>query len=116
MKYMLLIYGNENPSMQPTEAEIQAEMAAYFAFNEEMSKRGVLVHGEALHPTHSAKTARVRAGQPLFTDGPFAETKEQLGGYYLVDCKDLDEAIEIAAKIPGAAYGSVEIRPTVIFD
>jgi hypothetical protein len=80
-----------------------------------VKERKLYVAGEALHPTTSATTVRVRDGKALTTDGPFAETKEQLGGFYLLDCKDLDEAIEYAAKIPGASHGSVEIRPIVIF-
>ncbi len=86
-------------------------MAEYMEFGEEMAERGVLQGGERLHPTTDATTVRVRDGEVLTSDGPFAETKEQIGGYYLVDCKDLDEAIEIAAKIPGAQHGSIEVRP-----
>jgi hypothetical protein len=78
---------------------------------EEMGSRGLLQGGERLHPTSDATTVRVREGETLTSDGPFAETKEQIGGYFLVDCKDLDQAIEIAAKIPGAAGGSIEVRP-----
>ena len=86
-------------------------MAEYMKFGEEMTKRGVLQGGERLHPTTDATTVQVRDGEVLTSDGPFAETKEQIGGFYLVDCKDLDEAIEIAAKIPGARVGSIEVRP-----
>ena len=85
--------------------------ARYFRWQEEMTERGVLQGGERLRPTTDATTVRVRSGETLTSDGPFAETKEQVGGFYLVDCKDLDEAIEIAAKIPGAARGSIEVRP-----
>lgn len=113
MKYVLLIYGVEPTAM--TEAEINAEIEAYNAFGEIIEKRGVYVSGEALHPIKTATTVRVRDGKTLTTDGPFAETKEQLGGFYILDCKDLDEAIEMAALIPGAKDGSVEIRPAVIF-
>ena len=86
-------------------------MAEYMKFGEEMTKRGVLQGGERLHPTTDATTVQVRDGEVLTSDGPFAETKEQIGGFYLVDCKDLDEAIEIAAKIPARAIGSIEVRP-----
>ena len=86
-------------------------MAEYGAFMEEMGKRGVLQGGERLRPTTDATTVRVRDGETVTSDGPFAETKEQIGGYFVVDCKDLDEAIEIAAKIPGARFGSIEVRP-----
>ncbi len=113
-KYMFLIYGT--PSNEaPDPAAAQAEMAAYFAFNEEAGKRGALVAGDSLHPTPTARTVRVRDGKTLLTDGPFAETKEVLGGYYILDCQTPEEAAEMAAKIPGALTGSVEIRPIVDF-
>jgi hypothetical protein len=116
MKYMFLIYGDEPARAQTmTEAEGQAEMQAYFAFNTEARAKGIMVEGEALHPVTSATTVRVRDSKTMTTDGPFAETHEQLGGYYVLECKDLDEAIEWAAKIPGAKDGSVEIRPLVTF-
>jgi hypothetical protein len=81
------------------------------AFGEEMGARGVLQGGERLQPVTTATTVRVRDDEVVTSDGPFAETKEQLGGFYLVECKDLDEAIEVAARIPGARYGSIEVRP-----
>lgn len=115
MRYILLIYGNENPNPAPSEAEMNAEMNAYNAFTQEVSERGVLLAGDALHPTTAATTVRVRNSKVLTTDGPFAETKEQLGGFYMVQCKNLDEAIEWAAKIPGAQRGSIEIRPVMEF-
>lgn len=114
MKYILLIYGDQKQS--PTdEAEQMAEMQAYFAFSDEARQRGVMVSGEALTTVDTATSVRVRDGKTVTTDGPFAETHEQLGGYYVLDCKDLDEAIEFAAKIPGALRGTVEIRPLVVF-
>lgn len=116
MKYLLLIYGDEAFGAQMTEAEQQANMAEYYAFTNMIRERNVYVGGEALHPSSTATTVRVRDGRTLTTDGPFAETKEQLGGYYMVDCKDLDEAIEIATKIPGSRTGSIEIRPIWIFE
>lgn len=115
MKYMLMIYGNEAERARTmTQADLDAEMAAYYAFAPVVKPYEVI--GEALHDVNTAKTVRVRDGQTITTDGPFAETKEQLGGFYLVDCKDLDEAIELAAQIPGAKDGSVEIRPVVVFE
>lgn len=116
MKYMLLIYGDQVAHAAKSEADLNAEMQAYFAFNGLTQQRGMLVAGEALHPVTTAKTVRVRDGKTLTIDGPFAETKEQLGGYYVLDCKDLDEAIEMATHIPGVRDGSVEIRPLVVFD
>ena len=111
MRYALLICTDESadPAMSPEEAS--ARMAEYATFGEEMGRRGVLQGGERLRPTTDATTVRVRDGEVLTSDGPFAETKEQIGGYYVVDCKDLDEAIEVAAKIPGARAGSIEVRP-----
>jgi hypothetical protein len=116
MKYMLLIYGSEAARAHMTPADAAAEMQEYAAFSAVAVQRGVLVGGEALHLSSTATTVRVRDGQTLKTDGPFAETHEQLGGFYILDCRDLDEAIEMAAKIPGAKDGSIEIRPIMIFD
>jgi hypothetical protein len=115
MRYLLLIYGDEKVGMQMTEAEQNAQMAEYWAYTNEISQAGVRQFGEALLPTTTATTVRVRDGKTLTTDGPFAETKEQLGGFYLIDCKDLDEAIHWAAKIPGARGGSIEVRPIMEF-
>src|SRR3712207_9437075 len=95
--------------------QADAAMGEYFAFTDNIKKGGQYVAGDALHPTQTATTVRVRNGKTLTTDGPFAETKEQLGGYYLIDAKDLDEAIQVASKIPSARWGSVEIRPVVDF-
>lgn len=105
MRYLLLIAADE--STLPT-GDVTPE---YVEWMKTMSDRGVLQGGERLRASSDATTVRVRNGEVLSTDGPFAETKEQLGGYFLVDCKDLDEAIEIAAKIPGARSGSIEVRP-----
>jgi hypothetical protein len=116
MKYMMLIYGDEAASMNMTDAERGQEMQDYNAFTAYASGRAKIESSEALYPTSAATTIRVRDGKTLTTDGPFAETREALGGYYLIDCKDLDEAIEIAARIPGALNGSVEIRPVVVFE
>lgn len=114
MKYMLLIYSN--PNAQMTQEEIDAEMNAYWGFEEEVRKAGVHVAGEGLHPVTAATTVRVRDGKTMTTDGPFAETHEHLGGFYLVDVNNLDEAITWAAKIPTASSGSVEVRPVMLFE
>lgn len=114
MQYMLLIYGLE-PTSAPAPEAMQAEMDAYNLFTKEATDRKLMVSGEALHPVATATTVRVREGKTLTTDGPFAETKEVLGGFYILNCKDLDEAIEMAAKIPGAKHGAIEIRPVVDF-
>jgi hypothetical protein len=111
MRYLLLIANEESDFAVMSPEEGAALSAEYAVFGEEMATRGVLQGGERLHFTSDATTVQVRNGEVLTTDGPFAETKEQLGGYYMVDCKDLDEAIEVAAKIPGARNGSIEVRP-----
>lgn len=116
MRYMLLIYGNESADAQQTPAQMEAEMQAYYAFTEEVGAAGVLRAGEALLETAKAKTVRVREGKITTTDGPFAETKEQLGGFYIVECDHLDDAIQWAAKIPHAAKASIEIRPILEFN
>lgn len=112
MQYLLLIYGPESES----EDFSPETMKAYDAFWAHVTERGVLRVGEALHPASAATTVRVRDGRTLTTDGPFAETKEILGGFYIVDVADLDEALGYAAMIPGAKTGSVEVRPIVDFD
>ena len=114
MRYLLLIYQDEVARSQWSEEELAAEYKDYFTFTVESEKKGVSA-GAALMLTNTATTVRVRNGKILTTDGPFAETKEQLGGYYLLNCNDLDEAIKIAAKIPGAKDGSIEIRPIMEF-
>jgi hypothetical protein len=116
MKYALTIYGDEAQRENATPEQMQEVSQAYGAVTQEMQDKGVLVAGEGLYPTPTATTLRVREGDRQVTDGPFAETKEQLGGFYVLDVKDLDEAIEWAAKIPGAQLGSVEIRPVMVFD
>ena len=113
MKYALLIYASEQEWASQTEEEGQAQFQEYMAFTKDIVDRGLYQGGEALHPTASATTVRVRDGETLTTDGPFAETKDQLGGFYLVEAKDLDEAIEIAARIPDVRRGSIEIRPVM---
>ena len=112
MQYMCLIYGDENGrAATMSEEDKNAMFAAYGEFTESIRQSGHMVGGDALHPASTATTVRVRDGETLVTDGPFAETKEQLGGYYLIEAKDADEAIAIAARIPGAEYGSIEVRP-----
>jgi hypothetical protein len=110
MRYLLLIYNAEPTEPVPDEA-MAGELAGYQAFTDWTRERGHFLGGEALHPTSAATTVRVIDGRTVTTDGPFAETKEALGGYYLIEAKDLDEAIDCAARIPGATHGSVEIRP-----
>ena len=116
MQYLLLIYANESEQAQATPEQMGQVMAAYGAFTQGIIASGNYVGGDALHPTSTATTVRVRNGDTLSTDGPFAETTEQLGGYYLVTAKDLDEACAIAARIPTATHGSVEVRPVMVFD
>ena len=111
MKYMLLIYSN--PNTQMTQEEIQAEMNAYWGYEQEVRGAGVHLAGEGLHPINAATTVRVREGKTLTTDGPFAETHEHLGGFYMIDVPNLDEAIKWAAKIPHSARGSIEVRPVM---
>ena len=114
MQYALLIYTQE-PTEEPSPEVIAATMEEYNAFTRHVVDRGAMKAGEALQPTATATTVRVRDGQTLSTDGPFAETKEVLGGFYIVEAADLDEAIGYAARIPGAKEGSIEVRPIVDF-
>ncbi len=116
MKYAFTIYGDESQRESATPEQQQQVSQAYAAVTQEMEEKGVFVAGEGLYPTATATSVRVRDGEQDVTDGPFAETKEQLGGFYVLDVKDLDEAIGWAAKIPGSQFGSVEIRPVMVFD
>ena len=111
MQYLLLIYNNEKNWMELPDADAGALRDHYRSFTESIAKSGHYKGGNALQPTNTATTVRVRNGKRTATDGPFAETREQLGGYYLVDAKDLDEAIGLAARIPGAVTGAIEVRP-----
>jgi hypothetical protein len=115
MKYALMICYDETVEAKKSPKELEDEMGAYMGFSNQVEKAGVLRGGEALHPTSTATTVRVQGGKILTTDGPFAETKEQLGGFYLLECQNLDEAIQWAAKIPHASEGSIEIRPVMDF-
>jgi hypothetical protein len=116
MKYLCLIYEAEKDYANMSEAEMNAMMGEYFGFTEDIRKNGKYVAGEALQPTATATTVRVRNGKVSTTDGPFAETKEQLGGFYMIEARDLNDAIQVASKIPAARTGSVEIRPVEVFD
>lgn len=112
MQYLLLIYQAEaGAATAADDAEMASELAAYAGFTREARERDLYVAGEALEPTSTATSVRIRDGRTVVTDGPFAETKEALGGFYLLDCRDLDEAIEMAAKIPAARRGTIEVRP-----
>ncbi|MCU1308652.1 MAG: PhnB protein [Acidobacteriaceae bacterium] len=110
MQYLLLIYEDEKRFAKGYD---KAEMAEYGAFGQQFAP--AIKGGNALQPTATAKTVRVRNGKPLTSDGPFAETKEQLGGFYLIEANSADEAASIAAKIPGARFGSIEVRPIMVF-
>ncbi len=120
MQYLLLIYGDEAAGNeryeQMSEEERNADMGRWWTYTEELQKSGQHVSGEALHPTGTAKTVTLKDGSPLVTDGPFAETKEQLGGFYLVDVENEQQALDWAAKMPNLPHGSVEVREVMVFD
>jgi hypothetical protein len=116
MQYLLTIYTDESGFADATPEDGKRMMEAYEALTAELKQSGAFVGGEGLQPTSTATTVRVRDGEPLLTDGPFAETREQLAGFYLVECADLDEAIGWAGRIPGAALGSVEVRPVIDYE
>ena len=113
MQYMLLIYSPPSDWQSVPAEQRQAIMEAYGSFTEELQASGKMVAGDALQPISTATSIRVRDGETLTTDGPFAETKEVLGGYYLIDVETLDEALDWGAKIPGAQFGTIEVRPVV---
>ena len=113
MKYLCLIYDEEKKLAALSEQELATLMGEYGAFTQEIRGSGHFVAGHELQPTQTATTVRVRGGRLSTTDGPFAETKEQLGGYYLIEARDLNEAIQVAARIPSAKIGSIEVRPVV---
>lgn len=116
MQYLLMIYADEADRADKTPEEMQGYLAAYGEFTKELQEAGKMIAGDALEPVSTATTVRVRDGKTLTVDGPFAETKEQLGGYYLVEADDLDDALAIAAKIPTATHGSIEVRPIKVWD
>lgn len=113
MQYLFLLYSDESKAEEPPKdpAAFADYMAPWVAYTEALTEAGVMRGGEALLPTAMATTLSKKSGETMHTDGPFAETKEQLGGFYMVECKDLDEALAWAAKCPAADYGSVEVRP-----
>jgi hypothetical protein len=113
MQYLLLIYEEEKIWTEMSEAERMKIYGEYMRYTDEIKQSGHWKGGAPLQPTHTATTVRVRGGKPSTTDGPFAETREQLGGFYLVEAKDLDEATKLAAGIPGAKLGSIEVRPVM---
>ena len=115
MRYLLLIYTDEGRDAALDAHTAQAMMAAYQVYTQDVQAAGVYLGGDALRPVASATSVRVRDGKTLATDGPFAETKEQLGGFYMLECKDLDEALGWAARIPAAATGTIEVRPVMEF-
>jgi hypothetical protein len=113
-QYMLLIYSPADS--RPSPEQMADEMPKWFSYTQELQESGAMVAGDALQPVDTATTVRVRDGETVISDGPFAETKEALGGYYLVDVPDLDAALAWAAKIPNVGYGSIEVRPVVVFE
>jgi hypothetical protein len=116
MKYLCLIYDEEKKMSSMPKSEGEAFMGEYFAFTEGIKKSGHYLGGNALQPVQTATTVRVRNGKVSTTDGPFAETQEQLGGYYLIEAKDLNDAIQVAQKIPSSRIGSIEVRPIMEFN
>lgn len=114
MQYMLLIYGEESMWANLTPDQLSAEMGAYMAYTQDLAKADVLVAGDELQPVATAKTISVAGGKQNVVDGPFAETKETLGGYYLIKAETIEEALAWAAKCPGAKYGRIEVRPVVM--
>lgn len=115
MKYLCLIYDEESKLAAMPKSESDAFMGEYFGFTTAIKETGHYVAGEALEPVHTATTVRIRNGKVTTTDGPFAETKEQLGGFYLIEAVDLNEAIQIASRIPSSRIGSIEVRPVMVF-
>jgi hypothetical protein len=111
MQYLLLIYGNEAGMQSATKAQTEQMMAAYGAYTEAVKKAGILASANRLKPTTTASSVRIANGKTEVLDGPYAETKEQLAGYYLIDVPDLDAALSWAARCPGANFGTIEVRP-----
>ena len=116
MKYILLIYSDETIQASMSPAESQAYMGEYYAFGEKLKQQGVEFAGDALHSVSTSTTVKLIDGEKVTTDGPFAETKEQLGGYYIVDVESRERAEEIASWIPSARHGSIEVRELMVFD
>jgi hypothetical protein len=115
MQYLLLIYANEAEEAKLGEAAMKTMTADYRSFTQAIIQEGKFKAGDALKPSTTATTVRVRDGKTMTTDGPFAETREQLGGYYLIEAKDLDDAVAVAARIPSAKHGSIEVRPIMFY-
>jgi hypothetical protein len=113
MKYLCLIYDEEKTWEEMPKAQFEKEMGGYRSFTEDVRRSGHFLAGQQLQPVAAATTVRVRNGKTVTTDGPFAETKETLGGFYMLEARDLNEAIQLAARIPSARFGSVEVRPVV---
>ena len=116
MKFMAIIFNDESQYANATPEQIGAVFAAHGEFGQAAREAGVFVGGEGLQPSATATTVRVRDGERLLTDGPYAETKEQLGGFYMLECKDLDEALAWAARIPEAKTGAIEVRPVMVYE
>ena len=116
MRFLLVIYGDERRLATRDEGTAKAEIDAYWALDNEATEKGVFVDSAGLYPTGAARTLRIRDGARTVTDGPFAETKEQLGGFYLLECDSIDEALEWAAKVPAASTGSVEVRQVMDYE
>ena len=115
MKYLCMIYDDEKQMAAMPKSEADRFMGDYFTFTENIRQSGHYIAGEALQPVSTATTVRLRNGKLSTTDGPFAETKEQLGGFYLIEARDLNDAIQVASRIPSARYGSIEVRPIMSF-
>ena len=116
MQYLLLIYDDEANMAKMDGEEQKAFMAEYFTYTEALKEAGAFIAGDALQSVSTATSVRIREGERMITDGPFAETKEQLGGYYLIEAANLDEAIEWGAKIPSSRYGTIEVRPLMNYE
>lgn len=116
MRYLCLIYDDEKAWQKMTKDEMEKGAAEYFQFTDSIKKSGQYVGGNALQPTNTATSVRVRNGKVSTTDGPYVETKEQLGGYYLIEAKDLNDAIQVASRIPSVKTGSIEVRPIMVFN
>ena len=116
MQYLLLIYSAEDAGPQPGDSDFGQLLNDFFQFTQDVQDQGVFEAGQALENSSTATTVRIRNGKTEISDGPFAETKEVLGGFYILDCKDLDEALSYAAKIPTADHGVIEVRPVMVFD
>jgi hypothetical protein len=116
MKFMLLLWGDEGQWADMSEEESAAEMGRWEAYSNELIAAGAMVSGEGLQPSATSRTLRIENGERMVTDGPFAETKEQLGGFYVIECESLDQALEWAAKVPSAERGSTEVRPVIAYE